>query len=250
MPPKKKQSSKGSDDRSNPSSECCVCCQDLNIVKDEAIFCTGYCQQWLHRYCAGVSLSVFKHIKEKDCQFRCFTCYQLYQQEEVTKLRNKVIRLSSLIDKFHPSSTLTTSSAPSSSYASAVVECGRNNTMFKHRAVPAPPPSNSKKYNVYGVDECASCLTRASRQEADLESVVSLFSRIDSSITSQTYPGLENFPIMSITSEVTDVHKILSKSRLIPKPYMFKPDMSPYQRQCEGTLGSTSRWDIKEKLQN
>ena len=128
MPPKKKQSSKGSDDRSNPSNECCVCCQDLNIAKDEALFCTGHCQQWLHRYCAGVSLPAYKHIKEKDCQFRCFACYQLFQQEEVTKLRNKVTRLSYLIDKFQPSSTLTTSSAPGSSNASAVGECGSNNT--------------------------------------------------------------------------------------------------------------------------
>ena len=234
-------------------SDCCVCCQDLNIAKDEALFCTGSCQQWLHRYCAGVSRSAYKHIKEKVCQFRCFACHQLYQLDEVTKLRNEVTRLSSLIDKIQSSPTLTTSSTPSSSYASAVGECVSNNPMVNQKvnAVPAPPSSKSnpeRKYNivVYGVDEHASGLTRASRQGADLESVVSLFSRIDSSNTSQCIRDcfrLGKFshndrprPLLVKLIRVSDVNKILSNSRLIPKPYMFKPDMSPSQRQCEAIL--------------
>ena len=136
-----------------------------------------------------------------------------------------------------------------SSYASAVGECGSNNTIVKQKAVPAPTPLNSnpeRKYNivVYGVDECASRLTRASRQEADLESVVSLYSRIDSSITSQCIrDSFRPRPLLVKLIRVTDMNKILSKSRLIPKPYMFKPDMSPSQHQCEAIL-LKERWGL------
>jgi len=37
------------------ASKCTVC--DAKIVdgKDKAVFCECFCQQWIHRYCAGVS---------------------------------------------------------------------------------------------------------------------------------------------------------------------------------------------------
>ena len=50
MPPKKKQTSRQG---ASPSESCCVCCQSETVGKDEALFCTGSCQKWLHRYCAS-----------------------------------------------------------------------------------------------------------------------------------------------------------------------------------------------------
>ena len=62
---------------------CCVCCQSLNPAKDEALFCAGSCQQWAHRYCAGVSVMAYKAIREKGRQFRCFACHQISHDDEI-----------------------------------------------------------------------------------------------------------------------------------------------------------------------
>ena len=44
---------------------CCVCCQAIHIGKDDALFCRGLCQQWLHRYCASVTVPCYKSIKDE-----------------------------------------------------------------------------------------------------------------------------------------------------------------------------------------
>ena len=258
MPPRKKQTNlKTSVDPSSPSNECCVCCQDLNVAKDEALFCSGSCQQWLHRFCAGVSRAAYKVMKTKNCQFLCFACHQLSQQVELTKLRNEVNRLSTLIDSMTPT-TIASSSPAAKSYASAVGECGNTGTL--QTTVPTPPSysvsSTDRKYNivVYGVGECAPGMTRSARQEADLESVTSLFSKIDRSFTSQSVrdcfrlgkfakDGTRPRPLLVKLIRVSDVNKIFTNARLIPKPYFLKPDMSTSQRNCESIL-LKERWSL------
>ena len=55
MPPKKKSTSQSAGSK----GVCCVCCQALS-AKDEALYCDGACQQWLHRYCASVTVQQYK----------------------------------------------------------------------------------------------------------------------------------------------------------------------------------------------
>jgi len=37
---------------------CYVCCQTIHMGKDDRLFCSGTCQQWLHRHCAMYSVIV------------------------------------------------------------------------------------------------------------------------------------------------------------------------------------------------
>ena len=69
---------------------CCICCQPVSIGKDEALFCAGACQKWLHRYCASVSERCYKAISESSTPFFCLGCYQEHQQEHITELTNTV----------------------------------------------------------------------------------------------------------------------------------------------------------------
>ena len=32
------------------------------VSKEQALFCEGICEQWVHRYCAGFSAALFKHL--------------------------------------------------------------------------------------------------------------------------------------------------------------------------------------------
>ena len=84
MPPKKKSQS------STSKETCCVCCQPIVIGKDESLFCGGKCQQWLHRYCAGVSAEVFKGFSGKDATFFCFACFLERHRKEIDALKDIV----------------------------------------------------------------------------------------------------------------------------------------------------------------
>ena len=58
--------------------------------KDEALFCNGSCQQWLHRYCAGVNAKCYKEIKEKGSSFLCYSCSDALHMQEITMLKDSV----------------------------------------------------------------------------------------------------------------------------------------------------------------
>ena len=77
--------------KSPPTKEvCCVCCQVITIGKDDALFCSGNCQQWLHSYCAGVSIKCYKDSKDNDAPFHCFCCNEGKSQQEIATLKNTV----------------------------------------------------------------------------------------------------------------------------------------------------------------
>ena len=63
----KKRHQKQRGNRNNGSSVCCVC--NCVIVEDtnesdgeDAIFCEGSCNSWLHHKCAGLSNPVFQNL--------------------------------------------------------------------------------------------------------------------------------------------------------------------------------------------
>ena len=54
---------------------CYICCQPVTIGKDEALFYTGKCQQWLHHYCASISVKCYKAIIDNSRPYCCPCCY-------------------------------------------------------------------------------------------------------------------------------------------------------------------------------
>ncbi|CAI8031513.1 hypothetical protein GBAR_LOCUS17872, partial [Geodia barretti] len=72
---------------------CVICCQSLNLAKDEALFCSGRCQQWLHRYCASVSVNAYQSIKADDSSFSCYDCYRRSKDEQLLLLEQSVLDL-------------------------------------------------------------------------------------------------------------------------------------------------------------
>ena len=86
MPPKKQRWSQNSATK----EPCCICCQPIVIGKDEALFCVGKCQQWLHRYCASVSVKCYKAIIDDNHSYLCPCCYRESQEERITELTSTV----------------------------------------------------------------------------------------------------------------------------------------------------------------
>ena len=91
MPPRKRAAQVTRSSSSSASKEsCCVCCQTISVGRDESLFCGGVCQQWLHRYCAGVSVKYYRDIVENDTPFSCFACCQARHKREIATLKDRV----------------------------------------------------------------------------------------------------------------------------------------------------------------
>ena len=57
VPPKKAQARR--------SEQCILCTQRIADGRDQALFCTGKCQGFVHRYCAGVSEAHFLALSKQ-----------------------------------------------------------------------------------------------------------------------------------------------------------------------------------------
>ena len=259
MPPKKRTASK--------AESCCVCCQPVNSAKDELLFCAGACQQWIHRYCASVSVNAYKSLKASGSHFFCYCCYQVRNKDEIAILSDTVQELKKEIALLKKSvSPQVLSAAPGPATTS------RDQTARKSYATVTAPSSESatithvphnqfnnpdRKYNivVYGIDECPKGLSKSDRFNYELTNVISTMSKIDSSINSQSIKDcfrLGKFivqqkqprPILVKFIRVTDVSSILSKCRnAFGSPIRIKPDMSPDERQRESSL-LRERWRL------
>ena len=75
---------KTSEKKNKKEEEICIICDsailededDEEQTGDEAIFCEGLCQGWLHRKCAGLTNAFFqKFIKTNKNSCACFVCF-------------------------------------------------------------------------------------------------------------------------------------------------------------------------------
>ena len=84
------------------ASKCAVC--DAKIVdgKDEAVFCEGLCQQWIHRYCAGVSKVHFERLAASaETKYECAACFCESQTKRARLLEDAVALLQVEFTELH-----------------------------------------------------------------------------------------------------------------------------------------------------
>ena len=255
---------------------CCVCCQQIDTTKDEALFCSGSCQHWLHRYCAGVSTNAYTAFKVPGISFHCFGCHQLLNQEEAKKLastvqqlNDEVLRLKTALRSANqsPPKDATCSDMSRKSYATATVISNGESGHVSASTVPnvqvqtgiteTPPKINpERKFNivVYGINECSKGTPRHSRLQSDLSSAVSILSKLDNNIQPQSIKDcyrLGKFlperesprPILVKLIRISDVYSVLSKRSNLSRPLNIKPDLTKEERLCESSL-MKERWRL------
>ena len=261
MPPKRK----------NPPTKevCCVCCQAITIGKDDALFCSGNCQQWLHRYCASVTVKCYKDIKENDTPFLCFCCNEGKSQREIATLKNTVellkLEISALKDSLSAAHQ-NQGSQPQRSYATAARSGESSSESTSHDTVSGThsKPETTKaaqthyyhdrKFNVivYGIDECPENTPKHARTESDLKNVVSVLSKVDNSVEPQSIKDIYRLgkfksnskhprPILVKFIRAADASSVLSKKGSLSHPLAIKPDLSPEERHRDAVL-LKERW--------
>ena len=273
MPPKTGKGQKKTASTKSAASEklgsCCICCQ-LIQSKDDILFCSGRCQQSLHRYCASVSERCFKLLTAENADpFYCFCCYKEQKEEQVNTLLQIVDSLKEEINALKTATAATIPGQPSPSSTNDASQSLKNTgiTVNLNSNKSGEPLTSSishvsrisypeKKFNVvlYGVNECPSGLSRSARVESDIASVVSVLTTVDCYI--QPHSIKECFrlgkfssnekrprPILIRFIRIADVSSILSKRSKLSHPYYIKADMSYEERKQESVL-LKERWSL------
>ena len=157
MPPKKKAPTAAQKD------PCCVCCQPITKGKEDALFCIGDCQQWLHRYCAGVSTQCYRNFTGDSTPFLCFACSLVRHKKEIDSLKEAVEVLKGEIATLKSSQSSQALPPPSPALLPGVspTDPQPGGTIAKTVNTTAPAfvsGSHDRKFNVviYGVEECPS----------------------------------------------------------------------------------------------
>ena len=261
MPPKTRVQRKAESSTAATLDPCCICLQKIG-PKDEALFCSGKCQKYLHRYCASVSESSYKTLtSEGALPFLCFCCYKAQKDDQLSRLLSEIEKLRAEISTLKTGAAVLPPSVPS--YAEAA-KTQRNPAATA--AITASGESHTKpmsgqyyqdsKFNavLYGVQECPLGMSKSARFESDLTATVNVLSPLDSSIQPQSIKDcfrLGKFssnaprprPILIKFVRKADVTSILSKRKNLFHPYSIKPDMSPDQRLNESIL-LKERWSL------
>ena len=171
--------------------------------KDDALFCSGTCQQWLHRYCASVSVQCYKTIKDEDHPFFCFWCCQARSQQKIAELTSTVEQLTlenmrlnqslseaqSQVSAPQADKPTQQSDADVTCSAAQVVPPDSGIKLQKIQSTTSSQISHSeRKFNVvvYDIEECPKGTPKHARLQSDLSHVVSVLSEVDTSVDSQS----------------------------------------------------------------
>ena len=71
-------------------SECSLCSSYIVDGEEDALFCEGECNGWMHRYCAGVPLKYFERLSSSSSPFFCYACAQRRHEQDTADLKEKV----------------------------------------------------------------------------------------------------------------------------------------------------------------
>ena len=262
----KKNIQKGKQNAKTSESHCAICL-DIIIEADEsndgqdAIYCEGMCQGWLHRGCAGLSKKAFNVMTEP---YYCPHCLLSDLKKEIASLKDVVqilkLELTTLTTHLsHPSEHSSSarnkdeeapsavssrrSEIPQSTYSSIVRKKDSLLTL-SHSSI-----NSGRKFNllVFGVKECPQGTARHLRTTKDLEVITSILSTVDHMFTTTTirdcirlgrYKIHSNRPVLVMLNSSFAVSSVLSKrSRLSQLPNIsIKPDLSPKVRDIASKL--------------
>ena len=257
------------------STTCPICLDPIiDATEDtegqEAIFCEGECDAWLHRQCAGLSQRLFKIYHDRDDPFHCPNCRLITQEHQMQELKSTIESLHKKVSELKAQSKDTTD-LPNS------VQESQDGIPHPTSGVPTEPATirsvqvpaitaskktdnkayNDRKFNVviYGINECDKRTNRSERQSQDLHNVTKIVTEGDNTINPLSIRDLLRLgkyreqankprPILLRLTRTIDVSILLSKAaKSLPKGIRIKPDMTREERHIESLL-LKERWSL------
>lgn len=258
-PPKRK--AKGG---KNSEVDCLICEEPIlepseNCAGDEAVFCEGSCQGWIHRKCAGVTRPAFDKLGEPDTEYLCSHCMFVSQSKEISKLSNIIKNLDTAVQSLTETITLLQSSVTKQSPTSDQAVSASADIASTKKTTIQHSSQQDRRFNVviYGIEECPKGTARHERSGLDLSNVVKLITKVDENINPLSIRDLHRLgkyqdnsirprPILTKFNRAIDVSLLLSKTGSLPNGIRIKPDMTPEERHTESIL-LKERWALIQK---
>ena len=210
------------------SDETCICRLCLEVIDEpndsnegqdaaRSIHCDGECNGWLHRRCAGLSLTAFSAAVNSSTseQFFCTHCQLKKQAQEIQGLKATIMSLTDKVEELQhkaQSSALVRNStdasvdqASASTLSGSSVPAPVNVSPSASKFLPATShglsrnyPRSNRRFNllIFGIKESAKGTKRHIRFAKDIESSTGILSSLDSSVPSPLSviaTGWENF---------------------------------------------------------
>ena len=239
--------------RPKKGGECSICLDniiDSGAKRQEAIFCEGDCQAWLHRRCAGLTKQAFRFLSNSKTPFYCPHCHIRTQAAEIQNLKEELKKLTSELSQLKsPVSVPPTANPPPHPQALEPTKGPKSASSTKTQSI-------DRKYNVvvYGIQECPSGTVKSERNKHDVNKVLSVFSKLDNDIQSFSIKDSLRLgkykansqhprPILAKLNRAMDASSILSKRADLPTGITIKPDMSIPEQQTESIL-LKERWSL------
>ena len=188
----------------------CPICESTIVDDDEsnegedAIFCEGECQIWLHRKCVGLTKNSFTLIGSTKEPYLCPYCSDNHYKKEVNELKELV---KSLNDRLSTLEQQISSADSGTDFASNQASDQPSSNQLNQSSLPAKPiphqsatlvakkhpanlPDNAvdQKFNlvIYGIKENPKGTQRRAHTKLDIEACVQLLKQADDNISVQS----------------------------------------------------------------
>jgi len=248
------------------TSMCPICLEKIvestkTKTGQDAIFCEGACDAWLHRRCAGLSKPVFNTLDKSSDPFFCPHCQLKKYAREIDNLKAVINSLSDNLNALQSAIKLPEQPTQESMSINMISEPPSLDPTPRqlHQAKSVPQSSYSaddKKFNivVYGIKECPPKTAKHARLEQDVQNIASAFEEAELPINTDSVRDhfrLGKYktdaerprPILIKFLRSTDASLALSKSSSFKSPVRIKPDLTPEERKIENYL-LKERWSL------
>ena len=240
---------------------CPVCLE--NIVEgtkvkqgQDAIFCEGSCDTWLHRKCIGLPKSTFAKL-DKNVPYICPHCRLQAQENEIKTLKKAVDTLTNTVNelkaKLEPTANSNNGSQPAD-----LISLGHSAPVTKPTQDPPTKEVSQvdRKSNIVlsGIKECPKGTPKLDRFKQDLDNVADILHSVDTDFHKQNIRDCfrlgkfkENSTrprsILIKFHRSLDAMSILSSKKSLPSGIVMKRDMTREERNIDSLL-MQERWRL------
>lgn len=227
--------------KKSKETEVCLICDEIihdGDNPDDAVYCEGDCQGWLHRNCVCMTKKMYVAIGQSNDPYFCPHCKFTIYHKEINSLRDTIQALSKELS--HLKSQNPSAKPPV-------------NVSPEHAA--STEQDSARKFNVvlFGLNECSKGTKKIEREKSDLINATKVVTDLDSSIQSHSIrdtirlgkynPSGRPRPLLVSLNRSSDVNIILSKRAQVKSPYVIKPDLPRDARVTESHLLKV-RWSL------
>ena len=234
---------------------------------DEALFCEGQCQAWVHRQCVGMSKTLYALLARTVDPYVCPNCSMCVYRKEIDSLKTTIASLSTellsaqeKLAKLQPPvlcDDVASSVMPGALSSSGEVSHSSGTQVYEP-VLPRGILPGERRFNVviHGVKESQENVPRYQRNKCDLDKSLDILTTVNDDINSFSIRDcfrLGRFrkgltrprPLMVKLNRAVDVASILSNRSKSPKGVSIKADLNQEERRRDALL-LAERWRLMQ----